>query len=76
MSLENLDKIIIESREEIYHNEREDCFVKMCIKHFKKQCNCIKNKKKCNMNGIIDLSKFNDEEYIHTLYKSGIIDSI
>ena len=76
MSLENLDKIIIESREEIYHNERENCFVKMCKKHFEKQCNCIKNKKQCNMNGIIDLSRFNDEEYIHSLYKSGVIDSI
>ena len=48
----------------------------MGLKHYTKKCLCCKKNKKCNMSGIIDLNRFGDKEYLKSLYKSGVLDSI
>lgn len=70
----NFDKEVLELREKMYH--RNDCIKKMCIKHFRKKCNCIKNNKNCNCVGIIDFDKFDYEKYIDDIIDKGQFDAM
>lgn len=72
----NLDKYIIDRREQEYKKIRMNTFIKQCKKHYEKKCNCLKKGKKCNTTNIIDLNRFGDEEYVKTLYKNGTLDTI
>lgn len=70
----NLDKQIIQKRTVKY--KRKNTFIRMAKKHKSKKCNCNKKNKRCKVEGIIDLNKFNNEKYISELYDSGKLDAI
>ena len=72
----NLDSYIINEREKSYNSIRENVFITMCKKHYKKSCSCVKKDKSCNITGIVDLSKFGNEEYLKELYTSGVLDGL
>jgi hypothetical protein len=48
----------------------------MCLKHSQQKCLCVKKNKNCNINGIIDLSKLKDKEYVSNLYENGVLDGL
>lgn len=75
-SCTNLDQYIISRREAEYEKIRMNTFISQCIKHCEKSCKCDEKGRKCKLFEVIDFKKFDDKEYLTSLYKSDTLDTM
>src|SRR3989344_2946179 len=69
--MQSYDTYILDKREEIYKKNRKNLFIKMYLKHYKKECSCMKTNKICQCE-ILNID-FSD---LSRCYDSGMLDTI
>lgn len=64
---ETIDHQALSLRDKMFQERRISTIISQYSKHFTKSCNCERDGKVCNFNGIIDLSKLGNNTYVKSI---------